>query len=1124
VKSKMNSIGRLLGLACIAGWVALQSHAALMNSSTNPGSVEYPRANPPTSPPPGGHIAKEMAVKFYSELPLRFEANVGHADSEVEFIARGRGYNVYLTAKEAVMEFPLAPSPSSQSSRDCSINAGTQSSIVRMKAVGARAGSRIVALDELPGKSNCFIGNDPNTWRADITTYARVKYEQIYPGVDMVFHGKQRQLEYDFIVAPGADFKVIRMNFDDAPKIHISRSGDLVLETPAGELRHRKPTVYQQSGNSRSVIRARYIIRTNRSVGFEIGPYDKNKQLIIDPVVSYATYLGGAGDDSINAIAVDSSGNAYVTGQTSSLNFPITPGSVQGTFGSALLLAFVTKLNLTSNTLAYSTYIGGQTTIGHSSPQTIGEGIALDSKYNAYLTGRTTAIDFPTTPGAFQATWSGTANFSVPTNAFVTKLNQDGSALLYSTYLGGSRVPSTILGSGSATNAAAIAVDGLDYAYVTGSTNTLDFPTTTTALQPAKTGDDLCSEGLDSQRPCSEGFVTKLNQSGTALVYSTYLGGNGDEVCHSIAVDGAGNAYITGTTDGTVSDGAVGGKPFPTAGPLQPSSRGGSDAFVSKLNADATALIYSTYLGGSANDFGNGIAVDSAGNAYVAGTAYSTDLAVTPGAFQTGSASVTLFKTTDGGMLWKASHKGLPSDFGVHLLAVDRTNPGTIYAGISRGPGGVFKSVDGGSNWSGNIVKDPFGADIVIVAFDPLNPSTSYAAFNRGNPFSPDVRKSQDGGRTWGQLNLPFPFGGLGVGGLAIDPTDSAILYFGTQFKSSDGGFRWKQIGKGILGSGLVLAIDPTNSSILYAKVSTVGGQPTGLFRSTSGGKKWNTTELSNVQSVAFDPLNRSRIYAGGDGIFKSDDGGATWKPVKTRTTLPPILQLLVDPVDSSIIYANTTGGFFKSLNRGKDWMAANTGLPAVALYVAIDPKNPSTLYAGIGPTGADAFVAKLNAVGSAFAYLTYLGGGNQDRATSIAVDLTGSAYVTGATESNDFPLKNALPASGFPHIGRPFLTRLNPVGADVEFSTYLGGSFGEARGVAVDATGGAYIVGATQLPDLATTAVAFQKIFGGGGDGFLIKLDSPSSLSLYPAHAIGSRTERSLRPGISGNSGRHRQ
>jgi photosystem II stability/assembly factor-like uncharacterized protein len=1102
MKAVVNITKCLVGLACLASLLALQGLSELPDFSSNQSpAVDRLRAVQTTTSPPGTKLSNQQAEAVYGDLPLSFEANYGQTDPEVRFLSRGCGYNLYLTPKEAVMEFC---SVSRSSSHHRSTNASAQSSVVRMKPMGANPLARLVGLDEMPGKTNIFIGRDPNRWRAGIPNYARVKYADIYPGVDMVFYAKQRQLEYDLIVAPGADFKAIRMRFGDARKIQIARSGDLIIETPAGEVRHRKPVVYQHSGNSRDVIPARYVIHADRSVGFELAPYDNNRQLIIDPVVSYSTYLGGTGNDSINAISVDSTGNAYVTGQTASPNFPTTPGSVQGTFGSGFFLSFVTKLNLRSNTLEYSTYIGGHTSIGLFSAQTTGKGIALDSKGNAYVTGSTSAIDFPTTPGAFQATWNGTANFSVPTNAFVTKLNQDGSALVYSTYLGGSRVPPSFVGSASETRAAAIAVDGLDFAYVTGSTNTLDFPTTPTALQPARTGDDFCTGGLDSQGPCSEGFVTKLNQSGTALVYSTYLGGNSDDVCNGIAVDAAGNAYVAGTTDATFANGPPSGvrKPFPTSSPIQPFSGGGSDAFVTKLNADATALIYSTYLGCSANDFGNGVAVDSAGNAYVAGTAYSTDLSVTPGAFQTASAGVTLFKTTDGGALWKPSHKGLPSNFDVHLLAVDPVNPATIYAGSSDGfSGGVFKSVNGGSTWSGTLVRDPFGAQVVVVAFDPQNPSTSYAAFNRGNSINPDLRKSVDGGRTFANLLLSFSSSGLGVGELAIDPTDSAILYFGTRFKSTDGGFRWKQIGKGLFGSGVVLAIDPTNSSILYARVSTVGGAPAGLFRSTTGGKKWSATDLSNVsiRSVAFDPFNRSRIYAGGDGVFKSDDGGLTWKAVKSSTTLLAVLQLLVDPMNSSIIYANTTDGLFKSQNRAKDWIAANTGLPGVALYVAIDQKNPSTLYAGVGPRGADAFVAKLNAAGSAFTYLTYLGGGNHDRSTSIAVDHTGSAYVTGATESIDFPMKNALPASILPHISRPFLTRLNSAGNDVDFSTYLGGSFGDARGVAVDSTGSAYVVGATQLPDLATTPISFQKIYGGGDDGFLIKLDSVGSASLYP-------------------------
>jgi photosystem II stability/assembly factor-like uncharacterized protein len=1041
--------------------------------------------------------AERRVMDALGELPLRFEETHDRANNEVKFTARAAGIDFGITPTEAVMrlhkkeprtgEFARTPSftdrvANSPRQNKRQSDAPRKTTLVRMALIGANRRARMNGEDQLPTQTNYFIGNDASRWRTDVANYARVRVQQAYSGVDVVYYGSGQRLEYDFKVAPGATYKAIRLGLSGAKRIAVDESGDLTIVTAAGIVRQHGPVAYQLINGIRREVPARYSVGSKREVRFLVDPYDRRLPLVIDPVVSYSTYLGGTDQDAIEAVAIGSSGSAYVIGTTRSINFPTTPGGFQTTRGGGVY-TFVTKFNLANNTVAYSTYIGGQTTGTGSLPVTNGAGIAIDSKGSVYVTGGTTAIDFPTTPGAFQTTRGGTTTSSVLT-AFVTKLSPDGNALTYSTYLGGSSVVSSFTNGSPATRAAAVAVDGFANAYVAGSTNTGDFPTTANALLPNKPS-GFCTGGLDSDYPCNEGFVTKLNPSGTGLVYSTYLGGSGDDFCNGIALDSSGNAYVVGTTVSLT---------FPTARPIQPSSAGGADAFVSKLNAEGTALIYSTYLGGGGSDFGNGIAVDSAGNAYVAGTAYSTDLPVTSGSFQPASAGVTLFKSTDGGMHWQASNKGLPGDFNVHLLAVDRTNPSTIYAGISSlGPGGVFKSVDGGSTWSGTIAKDFVSANILIAAFDPRTPSTSYAGFNRSTPFNSEVQKSLDGGRTWFSLFLPFQFNGLRPGELAIDPTDSAILYFATRFKSSDGGFRWKEIGKGLEGSGLILAFDPTNSSILYASVSTVFGKPSGLFKSTSGGKKWIATDLSNVtiQSVAFDPLNQSRVYAGGGGLFKSDDHGETWKAVKTRTTLPPILQLIVDPVDSSTVYANTTGGFFKSTNRGKDWIAANAGLPGNALYVAIDPKNPSTLYAGSRATGSDAFVAKVNAAGSAFAYLTYLGGSSNDGAREIAVDQTGSAYVTGATESNDFPTRNAVqPAKGAEQIAHPFLTKLNPGGASVDYSTYLGGSsVEEGRGVAVDSTGAAYVVGFTTAPDLPTTANAFQKVYGGAGDGFLIKL-----------------------------------
>ena len=294
MKTYVNFTRRLLGFAGLASLLALQPPSTLLCSSSDPSrSLECLRAGRAKTPPHGANIPKEKAEAFFGELPLSFEANHGQADSQVKFLSRGSNYNVYLTAKEAVMEFRPTPDGSSQNSSRRLVNASMQTSVVRMKPLGANAGARPVAVDEMSRKTNCFIGGDPSRWRANIPSYARVKYEDIYPGVDMVFYGKQRQFEYDFVVAPRADFKLIRIEFEGARRIRITSSGELVVETPAGEIRHRRPVAYQHSGNGRRVIPARYVIK-NRTVGFEVARYDRSKQLTIDPVVSYSTYLGGA--------------------------------------------------------------------------------------------------------------------------------------------------------------------------------------------------------------------------------------------------------------------------------------------------------------------------------------------------------------------------------------------------------------------------------------------------------------------------------------------------------------------------------------------------------------------------------------------------------------------------------------------------------------------------------------------------------------------------------------------------------------------------------------------------------------------------------------------------------------
>ncbi len=587
-----------------------------------------------------GTLTKVGLKKDFGRLPLTFEVNQGQADSKVKFLSRGKGYVLFLTADEAILSLKIADETRSKMqdlkstaslSRAATVKSLStdpqpaadvrRSAVLRIKLIGTNPQPEVVGLEELPGKVNYFIGKDPKKWRTAISTFAKVKYKDVYPGIDLVYYGNAGHLEYDFIVAPGADPKAIAFAIRGTDKFEVDGNGDLVLHTPGGEIRQHKPLVFQDVNGVENTISGHYVLKGKDEVGFEVAMYDASKPLVIDPVLSYATYLGGREDDAGLSIAVDSSGNAYVTGFTLSPNFPTTNGAFDTTCGpdgscqivedDRVFLAedvFVTKLNDTGN-LVYSTYLGG-------SDDDTGLGIAADAAGNAYVTGRTFSTDFPTTKGAFQELKSGGSGFSGP-DAFITKLNPIGSSLVYSTYLGGS-------GADSGTG---IALDSSGNAYVSGTTLSTDFPTTIGAFQTAFTG------GVEaSEEALNEAFVTKLNETGSSLVYSTYLGGSSRDEAFAVALDSSGNAYVTGETFST---------DFPvTNGAFQTALAGFSDAFVTKLNSTGSAVIYSTYLGGAsaglgdAADEGLGIAVDSSGNAYVTGETESIDFPTTKGAFQ----------------------------------------------------------------------------------------------------------------------------------------------------------------------------------------------------------------------------------------------------------------------------------------------------------------------------------------------------------------------------------------------------------------------------------------------------------------------------------------------------------
>jgi len=635
----------------IAGSASLRGHRSV--ASTAPVAavpVQAPALN-----------ARGRVQASMGKLPLAFEANQGQSDPQVKYMARGNGYTVFLTANETV--FALQSSSGASTTVATSKHGfGTRglqqyqpekknvSAAIHMRVVGGNAQAQIAAGDELPGVSNYYIGGDRSKWQAGVRQYATVAYRDVYPGVNMAFHGEQQQLEFDFIVAAGANAAPISLGFSGAHKITTDASGNLLLSSAAGEVLLHKPVAYQERDGQRQNVAAEFVQESNNQVGFTLGSYDHTRSLVIDPALSYSTYLGGSGEDEAFAIAVDASGNIYVAGQTASINFPAHTGTVSTVGGFD---AFVTKLNASGSSLVFTTLIGGggndvalgiavnstaayiggitaSSAISFPSTVTLGPGggqdafaarlnsatgtavyvtriggtgsdsgnaIAVDSTGNAYLVGETDSVNYPTPGSPIQGQNAGTDD------AFISKINPAGTALVYSTYLGGSQ----------GDLATGIALDGSNNAYVAGITGSSNFPTTTGAFQTSQKG------SFDN------GFVTEIKADGSATIYSTYLGGSAGNDPFGIAVDSAGEAYVTGSTSST---------DFPTVNPAQTSNAGGLDVFVTKFNSSGSALLFSTYYGGTLDETGTGIALDSFGDAYVTGRTASSTYPVSGGPFQ----------------------------------------------------------------------------------------------------------------------------------------------------------------------------------------------------------------------------------------------------------------------------------------------------------------------------------------------------------------------------------------------------------------------------------------------------------------------------------------------------------
>lgn len=505
-------------------------------------------------------------------LPLSFVPNRGQTDPRVRYVAHGLGGMLFFAPREVVLSLPV--SALDRAGKHQSLDPA----VLRLRFLGANAQPTITASGQQAGVVNYLTGDDAAQWQTNLPTYASLTYSRLYPGVDLRYDGLDGQLKGTYFVTPNADPSAIRWRYDGASRVQLAADGSLeILQTTATgasiRLTEAAPIAWQETTSGRRQVAVRYQIAADRSIRFMVGAYDRSQPLIIDPTLAYSTYLGGSSNDLAYNIAIDSSGSAYVVGETASLNFP-TLNPYQGTKAGGID-AFIAKLSSTG-ALVYSTYLGGSATDR-------AYGVAVDGSGHAYLTGSTGSTNFPTV----NAAQSGNAGL---TDAFIAKLNATGSTLLYSTYLGG--------GNDDYGNDIAVSAGR---AYVVGDTTSIDLPTVD--------GFQLAFGGGST-----DAFVVKLDATGSALTYLTYLGGNDLDEGHAITVDGQGRPVVTGKTASLN---------FPTVAAFQPSIGGGTDAYITKLTATGMALSYSSYLGGSASEEGNGVALDEVGNAYLTGSTSS---------------------------------------------------------------------------------------------------------------------------------------------------------------------------------------------------------------------------------------------------------------------------------------------------------------------------------------------------------------------------------------------------------------------------------------------------------------------------------------------------------------------
>jgi photosystem II stability/assembly factor-like uncharacterized protein len=931
----------------------------------------------------------------------------------------------------------------------------TASQPVRVRFEGSSHAARLDGSDPLPGGVNRFQGNDPSAWKSHIPAFGRLRYRDVYPGIDVVFYQDHSNLEFDFVVAAGADPRRISLAIEGA-RVQPASDGDLKI----GPVRLHRPSIYQESaGGARQNISGDFRLSGAHRLRFALDRYDRSRPLVIDPEILFSTYIAGTGMDTPLGMATDPQGNVYVTGQTTSRQFPVKNALQPSPDGNGQI--FVQKYSADGSQLIFSTYLGGS---GDDSANRI----VLDAAGNIYLGATLESHDFPTVRPIQSVKGSNSA-------AAVVMLSPDGSKILFSTYLGG----------GDNTFNGGLAVDSAGMIYITGMTESADFPATTILYH----GNPGFRVNL---------YIAKIDPVTPKLIYST-IAAPGDGV--SLTIDSQGNAIVGGET--LAADFPIVGGPAFTCPSFD--CNGG---FVLKLNATGDQILYSLRTGSNVTSTVQSVVADSSGNVFITGQALGAGYPVTAGAFQTRPGGGILFHDSDAGGAWSRLDLGIPSS-AVQALAANPLQISTILAGT---PDGLFRSDDGAQTWRAVLT----GQSIIAVAFDTMIPSNVYAGTTAG------FLRSTDGGLTFSASNQ----------GLGISPALPAINRFyqprggtpGTIYAatnggpavSSDGGATWSYIGKSSsTGPASAVYVDPANTNTILA----AGGYDCvfsflrgctpqgGLLRSADGGATFKNVLGAGVTDIVADSFNPATLYAASpNGLYVSNDSGVTWAfPPSTIPILP--LRLALDPFDPRILYALVSkfDGYsstmvLASTDGGRTWAEVIAEfLPSPGNDLLVVAGDYTRFYIG-GSLLGDCYITKLDPNGQILA-TTFFGGSGMDQPFGLQLDAAGNLYVVGSTASVDLPLRIAIQASLAGSINA-FVAKFSGDLTQLSFSTYLGGSGNPtyqggsgndvARAVALGPSGAVYVIGTTTSSDFPVKN-ALQPppppVYGTMSHGFLVKL-----------------------------------